>query len=710
MSAAARLLPFLTWIGELKSPAVLRADFIGGVTVALVLIPQSMAYAQLAELPPFYGLYAAFLPPIVAALFGSSRQLQTGPVAVVSLMTAAALEPVATAGSAGYIAYAVMLALMVGAVQLALGLLRLGVLVNFLSHPVVLGFTNAAAIIIATSQLGKIFGVQVDKAAHHYQTVWRVIEAAARDIHPPTLGMAVLAFAVMLGLRRLNPRLPNVLIAVILTTWLSWQLEFSQHRDVTQAQLVGPSVERVLAERRALLDELGRLDAQLAAARQQLQALLNQPGADEAEILAVTHQLDLLTLQRERTIKSLDADLRELQAVHFSLVEHDQGDRFHVAGHVPAGAEVSSAGWRVKDIRPDGRVQLHLGGQVVGEVPRGLPSLEVPRIDWGVVAELLVAAITISLIGFMEAIAVAKGMAARTRQHLDANQELIGQGLGNIAGSLFQSYPTAGSFSRSAVNFDAGARTGFSSAVTSLVVAVSLMWFTPLLYHLPQATLAAVIMLAVIGLVRIEPIRNAWRIERQDGLVAVVTFVLTLLLAPHLEQGILIGVLLSLGLYLNRTMKPRIAALARDYDGALHDAEARGLATCPNIGVIRVDGSLYFASASYLEDKVVEKLARKPDLRFVIIDAEGINRIDATGEEMLRQLAGHLQEAGIELLFSRMKKPVFEVLERSGLVSRIGRDRFFPRTERALQYVWDRLGEDHAASCPLAVPTPLEKK
>jgi SulP family sulfate permease len=310
----------------------------------------------------------------------------------------------------------------------------------------------------------------------------------------------------------------------------------------------------------------------------------------------------------------------------------------------------------------------------------------------------------------MEAIAIAKGMAARTRQRLDANQELIGQGLGNIVGSFSQSYPTAGSFSRSAVNFDAGARTGFSSAVTSLVVAITLLWFTPLLYHLPQATLAAVIMLAVIGLVRIEPIRNAWRIDRNDGLVAVLTFVLTLLLAPHLEQGILIGVLVSLGLYLNQTMKPRIAALARYHDGALHNAEIYGLATCPNISVIRVDGSLYFASAGYLEDKVMEKLASKPELRFVVIDAEGINRIDATGEEMLSQLVGHLQENGIELLFSRMKRQVFDVLERGGLVDRIGRDRFFPRTDRALEYAWERLGEDHdLATCPLAVPTPVEK-
>jgi len=212
-SRLARSLPFLAWIGELRDPRVLRADLLAGVTVALVLIPQSMAYAQLAGLPAYYGLYAAFLPPMVAALFGSSRQLATGPVAVVSLLTAAALEPIAATGTQGYIAYAITLSLFVGLFQLSLGLLRLGVLVNFLSHPVIIGFTNAAAIIIATSQLDKIFGVRIDKAEHQYETVWNTVVAAAGQTHWPTLAMAVGAFATMILLRRYRPKWPNVLIA-----------------------------------------------------------------------------------------------------------------------------------------------------------------------------------------------------------------------------------------------------------------------------------------------------------------------------------------------------------------------------------------------------------------------------------------------------------------------------------------------------------------
>ncbi|WP_462269407.1 SulP family inorganic anion transporter, partial [Desulfobacter sp.] len=216
-----KILPFIEWFKD-YSLAKFKIDFVAGLTVALVLIPQSMAYAQLAGLPAYYGLYAAFLPPMIASLFGSSRQLATGPVAVVSLMTAASLEPLASAGSEAFIAYAIVLALTVGIFQLLLGILRLGLIVNFLSHPVVNGFTNAAAIIIGTSQLSKLFGVYVDKAPHHYETIIRVIESAFHYTHLPTLGMGILSIAIMVGLKRLNPRLPFVLAAVAVTTIISW--------------------------------------------------------------------------------------------------------------------------------------------------------------------------------------------------------------------------------------------------------------------------------------------------------------------------------------------------------------------------------------------------------------------------------------------------------------------------------------------------------
>ncbi|MBD3299404.1 MAG: hypothetical protein GF341_12155, partial [candidate division Zixibacteria bacterium] len=258
-----RILPFLAWFKH-YSFSHFRGDLVAGMTVAFVLIPQSMAYAQLAGLPPYYGLYAAMLPPFIAALFGSSRQLATGPVAVVSLMTATALEPLAVAGSEQFIAYAILLAVLVGLFQFALGLLRLGVVVNFLSHPVINGFTNAAALIIATSQLSKIFGVYVDKAPHHYETVYRVLEAAVEFTHWPTVGLAVLAFAIMYGLKSLNERIPYVLIAVAVTTVIAWQTGYEHNRKVSMTAIESHAVQSTVRTLDSLQAESERLTAQRA--------------------------------------------------------------------------------------------------------------------------------------------------------------------------------------------------------------------------------------------------------------------------------------------------------------------------------------------------------------------------------------------------------------------------------------------------------------
>jgi MFS superfamily sulfate permease-like transporter len=707
-----RLLPFLSWIGELRNPATLRADLLAGLTVALVLIPQSMAYAQLAGLPPYYGLYAAFLPPIVSALFGSSRQLANGPVAVVSLMTAAALEPLASSGSEGYIAYAILLALLVGLFQITLGLLRLGVLVNFLSHPVVVGFTNAAAIIIATSQLGKILGVSVEKAAHHYETVWNTLQAGLADGHLPTLAMATLAFAIMIGLRLLNPRLPGVLIAVVITTLVSWFWGYEQRQELTPDQIASPEVQQLVREQFGLRNQTESLKKQLTLVEHDYQAALEQYGEDAPDTLSALHARDIAASTLQQKLQQYQDDLKELRMLHFKLVAPEDNDgavKLYLRDNVPPGLETMGGVWRLRDILEKQSLLVTSGGAVVGSIPSGLPGFQFPRLDWNVIAQLLSAALTIALIGFMEAIAIAKNMAARTRQRLDANQELVGQGMANIVGCLFQSYPVAGSFSRSAVNISAGALTGFSSVVTGLVVVVALLWLTPLLYHLPQATLAAVIMVAVVGLVRIAPIRHAWKAHPHDGSVAIITFVLTLLLAPHLDKGILIGVGLSLGLYLYRTMQPRVAVLSRFRDGSLRDIAVHPLKTCDNISIIRFDGSLYFANTGYFEDKILAKVAYYPNLQGVIIDADGITPSAATGEDMLVELSLHPSESGIELLFARMKRQSMDTLRRTGDIEHIGEAHFFARVQNALDYAWEKLGDDHAASCPLRVSTPLEQ-
>ncbi len=327
----------------------LRADIVSGLTVALVLIPQSMAYAQLAGLPPYYGLYAAFLPPCVAAMFGSSHQLQTGPVAIVSMMTAAALEPLATAGSEGYIAYAILLALMIGFFQLSLGLMRLGMAVNFLSHPVVNGFTNAAAIIIATSQLSKIFGVYVDKAEHHYETIYRVIMSAIAYTHWPTLGMAVLAFATMYGLRRLNPKIPNVLVAVMITTILSWATGFKHDYETDLLMIQSSEIRETVRDYNACLTEMQEAAEKRTSLGSSVEKAEKTHGEHSAEAMELRHEVALLNLHLEELKEESQVYRVKLRSQHFEAVEDENGKkRFFAKGQLPAGAESDRMRCRLK--------------------------------------------------------------------------------------------------------------------------------------------------------------------------------------------------------------------------------------------------------------------------------------------------------------------------------------------------------------------------
>ena len=684
--------PFMSWLPELSDRGVLRADILAGITVALVLIPQSMAYAALAGLPPYYGLYAAFLPPIIAALFGSSRQLATGPVAVVSLLTAAALEPLATAGGEGYIAYAVVLAFMVGIFQLSLGLLRLGVLVNFLSHPVVMGFTNAAAIIIATSQLPKIFGITIEKAEHQYETVWNTLVAASTETYFPALFMAISAFAIMFLLKRYYPKLPGVLIAVVITTSVSFGIGYQKEQMVTISDIADESLQNAFDEH--LSFHAGSIS---------LEKALSKIAEDNNDYKGVEEGLNE-ALKRER------ASLKTLKGMSLAWVvgEDDKG-QLSLRDSLADDKKTDGNNWHFAGFTEQGELRLRAGGSVVGTIPEGLPSFHLPEFDWALILQLMGAAATIALIGFMEAISIAKAMATRTRQRLDTNQELIGQGLSNIVGSMFHSYPVSGSFSRSAVNIGAGAVTGFSSVITGLVVLVTLLWLTPLLYHLPQATLAAVIMMAVFGLVNIKHFKHTWDVYRTDGMIAMVTFVLTLLFAPHLENAIIIGVILSLGVFLYRTMKPRVAVLGRYPDGTLRDADLHKLETCGNVSIIRFDGSLYFANTSYFEDVVMQRSAEKPDLKYIVVDGQGINQIDATGEEMLASLTRRLDQTEITVIFANFKRQVLRVLRDSGFFETMGKERFFAHTELALDAIWEELGELHdVAECPLTIACVVE--
>jgi sulfate permease, SulP family len=700
-----RILPFLGWFEDL-SRVKLRADLLAGLTVAMVLIPQSMAYAQLAGLPVYYGLYASFLPPMVGALFGSSRQLATGPVAVVSLMTAAALEPLAVAGSEAYCAYAILLAVLVGLFQLSLGVLRLGLVVKLISHPVVNGFTTAAAIIIATSQLSKIFGVQVDKAEHHYETIIRVCEAALSRTHWPTLAFAVGAFAVMAGFKRLNPRIPNVLVAVAAATVISWGAGFENDRGIAIGDIRAEEVVSALQAFNADVSGLEKVAEERMAARARATESEEKLGERSVEAAGLRHELGLVSLRMEDLKDDITLTRKKLRAVALQAGRTADGaTSYFMRGSVPDGIEQEPGTWRIKvgSARLDfTELRISGGGAVVGAIPAGLPPFSVPKLDLSAMLQLLSMSMIISLLGFMEAISIAKAMAARTGQRLDPNQELIGQGLANLLGSAGNSYPVSGSFSRSAVNLQAGAETGFSSVFSAITVLVTLLFLTPLLFHLPQAVLAAIIMMAVVGLINARGFVHAFKAQRHDGVISVITFVATLGFAPHLDRGILIGVGLSLVHYLLRNMKPRIAFLSKHSDGTFRDAKRWGLGQCEHVSLIRFHGSLFFASADYLEEVVLERLACSPKLRHVLIVGNGINELDASGEELLSLLVTRLRSRGFEISFSGLNDSTIDVMKRTHLYDSIGAHNFFRNASLALATIHAaahrRSSEEH---CPL---------
>jgi len=698
-----KFFPFLNWFRNYSLNG-LRIDGISGLTVALVLIPQSMAYAQLAGLPPYYGLYASFLPPMIASLFGSSRQLATGPVAVVSLMTAASLEPLATAGSEGYIAYAILLALMVGGFQFTLGVLKLGVVVNFLSHPVVNGFTNAAAIIIASSQLSKMFGVYVDKAAHHYETIIQVCKAAGHYTHWPTLFMGALAFAIMYGLKRISPKIPGVLVAVVVTTLISWANGFQHDAVVDISTIDSPKCRSLIREFNTAVTAL----QPLAEKRSDMSESIDKAKSahDIIGVLDAEHDASVLRIKLERLKHEAHVYRKQIRDFLFEGIEQGGGSvRFHLKNELPVGVRGDGRTWRIKvgnEPLKEDKLLMMGGGAVVGVIPRGLPSLSIPKIDSKVMLHLLPFAAIISLLGFMEAIAIAKAMAAKTGQRLDPNQELIGQGLANICGSLGRSYPTSGSFSRSAVNLQAGAVSGMSSVITTLMVVIVLLLFTPLLYHLPQAVLAAVIMMAVIGLVNASGFMHAWKAQWYDGAISIISFACTLAFAPHLEKGIEIGVALSLLVFLYKSMRPTVASLSRHEDDSLRDAISFGLKECEHIAVVRFDGPLFFANASFLEDQITDRMLRIRNLKHILIVFNGINDMDASGEEALSLTIDRCRAAGVDISLSGVNESVMAVFKRTHLLERIGRDHIYPTMEKAICSVHEHTHrESEEKTCPL---------
>ena len=540
--------------------ASLKDDLVAGVTVSLVAIPQSLAYAQLAGVPAYFGLYAALIPTVVGALFGSSRQLSTGPVAMTSLLTAASVAPLAAHGSDVFYSYAILLALLSGVFQIVFGVLRVGVLLNFLSHPVLMGFINAAALIIGLSQLPTLLGIPAPQSEHFLLDIWQVV-SHIDAVHEISLGFGAAAIIMLMVFKKFAPRLPGVLITVALLTWVSYALDFAS-----------------------------------------------------------------------------------------------------------------------------------MGGRVVGAIPQGLPSFSVPPLELHATMELLPAAFVIALISFMEAMSSAKVIAIKTRQPWDENKELIGQGLAKVAAAFSHSMPVSGSFSRSALNLAANAKSGLSSVISAVFVLLTLLFFTPLLYHLPKPVLAAIIMMAVIGLINFRTIVNAWHANRDDGVAALVTFGATLAFAPNIQNGILTGIILSLALLLYRMMRPRVAILGMDHDARLRDAGRHGLPPLhPKLGAIRFDGALRFVNVSYFEDALLQLERENPEISHILVKSSGINELDASGVEMLSSLIARFKSNGITLAFSGIKRQVYEVMDRTGLITAIGAGNIFASDREAWEMLDQRL-------------------
>lgn len=695
-SLADTLFPFLRWFPMSRDS--LRGDVVAGITVALVLVPQSMAYAQLAGLPVVYGLYASFVPVIVASLWGSSSQLHTGPVAMLSLMSAAAIVPFATPGTSEFIELSIMLALMVGVLRLALGAFRLGAVVNLLSSPVIVGFTNAAALIIGLSQLSKVIGVPFPRSDSYLADLWRVL-AQLPQVHWLTLLFALGTWLLIALLRRVSPTMPAVLIGVVVATGISAAVGYEDQLEVKPEQIRdAPTLETIRAFQ-SQQERIAAFTQELADNNRRAEALQESGRYDDVVQAAELHGrgqargYELATLKRRSNEQRVAIHAIKLEGA----ADAEGAFALYRPGELPPGTTGDGKTWRFDGFTGEG-IRFSAGGAVVGAIPEGLPSFNVPELRWDLMLALLPAALVMALIGFMEATSISKAIATKTGERVDTNTELVGQGIANVAGSFFGSYTVSGSFSRSAVAARSGARTGLFAIISALAVVLVLLFFTASLYHLPQAVLAVIVMMAVFSLIRIAPLVHAWKVDRIGASIGVMTFVATLLMAPAIADGILLGIALTVLHFLIKTMKPRAEVVSRKADGSLGGIEAHGLTPISEHFVpVRFDGSLTFINVAYFEDMILEAHADFPQAQTILVVGSGINEVDASGEEKIREVAHRLQKVGVSLCFSSLKHQVMRVFERSGLVDELGRDAFFARKEIALQELIERFHREPEA-------------
>jgi SulP family sulfate permease len=533
------VIPAFAWLTQYDRSNISK-DLFAGLIVAVMLVPQGMAYAMLAGLPPVMGLYASAFPLVAYALFGSSRQLAVGPVAMISVLVFSGISKLAQPGSEQYISLVLLLSLMVGVSQVAMGFLRMGSFINFLSHAVIGGFTSAAAIVIALSQLRHLLGIKLP-AAHSVFHV--VVEAGHRigEIHPITVAIGLTSIALLLFFRWKIPHFPAPLLVVAGS---------------------------------ALVVDVLRLDG--------------------------------------------------------------------------------------------------LGVNIVGHVPKGLPALSLPAIRLDSLGMLLPTALTVLFVGFMESIAVAESIAAKERYKIDSNLELKGLGLANIVSSVVSGYPVTGGFSRTAVSYQAGARTGLASIFTAVILILTILFLTPLFYYLPNTVLAAIIMVAVIGLIDVRGAKHLLQVKKIDGWTFLLTFIATLALGS--QRGILTGMAFSLLVFIWRSSHPHTAEMGYlEKEDIFRNLERFPEAkTFPEVLILRIDASLYFANMAFFENLLRKRIVDGPDVKWILIDLSGVNDIDAVAIDALEEIMKDYQEKGINFVFAGMKGPVRDLVDKAGWNTKYG--------------------------------------
>ena len=548
-----RIFPILEWLPNYNK-SYFKGDLAAGLTVGVMLIPQGMAYAMLAGLPPIYGLYAAIFPIIVYSIFGTIRQLAVGPVAMDSLLVAAGVGALATTGSEEYITLAILLAFIVGSLLLLMGIFRLGFLVNFLSRPVISGFTSAAALIIASSQLKHLFGLDLGRSSYLHQTLISLGQNIT-DTNIFTLIIGLSGVVIIKLIKKYKPAIPSQLVVVVLGILVVW-------------------------------------------------------------------------------------------------------------------------GFQLQD----------KGVSIVKDVPQGLPGFGVPNFNKSDILDLMPIAVTIALIAFMEAISVGKAIQARHKDfEINPNKELIALGLANIVGSFFKSFSVTGGFSRSAVNDQAGAKTGISGLISAGLIILTLLFLTPLFFYLPKAVLASIIIVAVLGLINIRMVKYLWLTDKADLGMLIATFLGTLFLG--MQWGVLVGVGLSLLILLIKTARPHYAVLGKIPNEPHYKNVQRfpELETSDDILILRFDAGLYFANISYFKTVIKKEIIKKGDkLKAFFLNADSINNIDTTAIHALEEILDECHNRGINFYIIAVKGPVRDVMKKSTLMDKIGKDNFFLKTDHAI--------------------------